>query len=185
MLKKLKLAQPAALDVEEARHQPNARRSATIQRAMQPDDSPEKQKGPMRNAFITTNPLLPADYYVPKGVDKLVLEMNKGVKWGLARLPRPLHGQGGHVHRPGGAGSKTIEKIEQGSKMKSRLADAADKAHNLTVALRGKGVEAYEFHDRYQSIVTVGNFRQRGQADAQRQDRPRSGPVCDHGEIRG
>jgi hypothetical protein len=32
------------------------------------------------------------------------------------------------------------------------------KAHVLTEALRIKGYEAYEFHDRYASIVTVGSF---------------------------
>lgn len=40
----------------------------------------------------------------------------------------------------------------------SKLAEAADKAHRLVVALREKGVEAYEFHDRFESIVTVGSF---------------------------
>ena len=32
------------------------------------------------------------------------------------------------------------------------------KAHKMTVALRAKGYEAYEFHDRYASIVTVGSY---------------------------
>src|SRR5690606_2719759 len=32
------------------------------------------------------------------------------------------------------------------------------KAHKLTVALREKGIEAYEFHDEFESIVTVGSF---------------------------
>ena len=39
-----------------------------------------------------------------------------------------------------------------------RLAQAADKAERLTEALRMKGYEAYVFHDRYASIVTVGSF---------------------------
>ena len=33
----------------------------------------------------------------------------------------------------------------------------------LTVALRTRGVEAYEFHDRHESIVTVGSFDSVGQ----------------------
>ena len=40
----------------------------------------------------------------------------------------------------------------------SRLHEAADKAHRLTELLRGKGYEAYEFHDRDSSMVTVGSF---------------------------
>ena len=35
---------------------------------------------------------------------------------------------------------------------------AGENAHKLTVALRSKGWEAYEFHDRYESYVTVGSF---------------------------
>ena len=35
---------------------------------------------------------------------------------------------------------------------------AAEKAHRLTKALRAKGFQAYEFHDRYSSAVTVGSF---------------------------
>jgi hypothetical protein len=52
-----------------------------------------------------------------------------------------------------------IAAIENGhKKMESQLVEAAEKAHKLTQALRQKGYEAYEFHDRYASIVTVGNF---------------------------
>ena len=38
------------------------------------------------------------------------------------------------------------------------MVEAAEKAHKLTEALRAKGVEAYEFHDRSSSIVTIGSF---------------------------
>jgi hypothetical protein len=39
-------------------------------------------------------------------------------------------------------------------------------AHKLTEALRLKGYDAYEFHDRYASIVTVGSFDSTGQPGA-------------------
>jgi hypothetical protein len=39
-----------------------------------------------------------------------------------------------------------------------QLVSAAEKAHHLTLALREKGWEAYEFHDLTESIVTVGHF---------------------------
>jgi hypothetical protein len=32
----------------------------------------------------------------------------------------------------------------------------------MTTALRAKGVEAYEFHDEFESVVTVGSFQQVG-----------------------
>ena len=40
---------------------------------------------------------------------------------------------------------------------------AAKKAHKLTEALRSKGKEAYEFHDRFGSYVMVGSFDVLGQ----------------------
>jgi hypothetical protein len=56
-----------------------------------------------------------------------------------------------------------IKDIQDGKKpMKSQLAEAAEKAHLLAKELRMKGYEAYEFHDRYASIVTVGNFESVG-----------------------
>jgi hypothetical protein len=43
------------------------------------------------------------------------------------------------------------------------LVGATRAAHDLTEALRGKGYEAYEFHDYCASIVTVGNFNSIGE----------------------
>jgi hypothetical protein len=51
-----------------------------------------------------------------------------------------------------------IREIEETGRMQSRLAQAAENSHLLTESLRKRGVEAYEFHDRHESIVTVGSF---------------------------
>jgi hypothetical protein len=40
----------------------------------------------------------------------------------------------------------------------SPLVEAAENAHLLTKELRSHGFEAYEFHDRTESIVTIGSF---------------------------
>jgi hypothetical protein len=61
---------------------------------------------------------------------------------------------------------REIARIEQGKEVESKLAKAAYMAHKLTEALRIKGYEAYEFHDRYASIVTVGSFDSTGQTGA-------------------
>jgi hypothetical protein len=54
---------------------------------------------------------------------------------------------------------KKIREVQNGlSQIDSRLAEAATKANQLARALRQKGYEAYEFHDRHASIVTVGSF---------------------------
>ena len=41
------------------------------------------KRGPMANAFVANNPLLPNEYFVPKGIDKFVVDMNKDVPHSL------------------------------------------------------------------------------------------------------
>jgi hypothetical protein len=118
----------------------------------------KKKAGPMVNALLTTNPLLPDEYYAPKGLDQFVVEMNKPVKHSLLECPGRYS-----VKVATFAGNviieqKKIQEIQRGKEVSSRLAEAADKAHRLTEALREQGHDAYEFHDRGQSIVCVGSF---------------------------
>jgi hypothetical protein len=155
-LKKIKIAKPLALDAEKRGSSAQTLGALrTVQAAIRKNGGDE---GPMRNAFITTNPLLPPDYFSAKGADKFVIEMNKGVKWSLLDCPGRYTVKVATFTGATVIDQKIIEKIERGNKFQSRLADAADKAHKLTEALRAKGVQAYEFHDRYQSIVTIGSF---------------------------
>ena len=114
----------------------------------------------MGHAFITTNPMLPPDYYAPKnGIDELVLRMNKDVTHSLLDCPGKYTVQVAHFMGKVTIDQREIQRIERGEEMEgSSLAKAAEKAHELTEALRDKGYEAYEFHDRYASIVTVGSF---------------------------
>jgi hypothetical protein len=163
VLKMLKFAKPASLDVEKRGSSAQTLGALrTIQRAIQPDGTDEKLKGPMRNAFITTNPLLPPDFFTTKGVDKFVIDLNKGFKWSLLDCPGRYTVRVATFTGAVVLDQKIIEKINDGGKFQSRLDEAADKAHRLTAALRAKGVQAYEFHDRYQSIVTVGSFNSVG-----------------------
>lgn len=122
--------------------------------------SPEaEKKGPMAKAFITTNPLLPKDYFAPKGIDKLVLAMNEGNKYSLLDCPGKFTVQVAHF--TGGVLIKQdlIRAENEGrGRMKSKLDEAGEKAEKLVEALRMKGYEAYVLHDRYASIVTVGSF---------------------------
>ena len=123
-----------------------------------------KQRGPLAHAFITRNPLLPEDYFAPKGgVDELVLKMNKNVEHSLLDCPGKYTVQVAHFTGEVIINQGEIQAIETGAKTgpesaKQGLAGAAEKAHELTEALRIKGWEAYEFHDRHASLVTVGSF---------------------------
>jgi hypothetical protein len=159
VLQKLKYATPQCLDVK--KNKSTAQTLAAYRTLQAMVGSANKEKGPMSHAFITTNPLLPRDYFVPTGLDPLVIEMNKNVPREMSLLQcagqysvKVATFKGQVVIK-----QNEIEEIEKGQKQfTSTLADAALKAHRLTEALRVKGYEAYEFHDRNASIVTVGSF---------------------------
>src|SRR5690606_33365084 len=58
------------------------------------------------------------------------------------------------------------DEFEQLTSKRQKLAkidEAAIKATKLCAALRKQGVEAYEFHDRTESIVCVGSFNSVGE----------------------
>jgi hypothetical protein len=118
----------------------------------------KKKSGPMCNALLTTNPLLPDEYFAPKGLDKFVIEMNKPVKHSLLECPGRYTVKVATFSGQVIIDQKKIQDIQRGKEVSSRLAEAADKAHRLTETLREQGYEAYEFHDRGQSIVCVGSF---------------------------
>jgi len=121
------------------------------------------RKGPMRQAFLTRNPLLPKEYFVPQGVEPMIAKMNQGLEFSLMKCP------GKYSVRVATFKGRTSLKAteEELSSKKTRKASknnalvvAAKNAHLLTIALREKGWEAYEFHDRYESYVAIGSFDQ-------------------------
>lgn len=126
----------------------------------------DRQRGPMSNAFLAPNPKLPREYFVPKGVDKFVADMNRGVKYSL------LDAQGKYTVQIATFGGDSILQTS-GTEEKSgglfgrrkndvgdSLVEAAENAHLLAEELRDHGIEAYEFHNRTESIVTVGTLDQ-------------------------
>jgi hypothetical protein len=157
---KVKYARPNCLDLK--KRPESYQRFAglrEIQRRISPNPD-KQQRGPMGNAFVTRNPLLPEEYFVAPGLDPFVIDMNRGVEHSLLDCP------GKYTVRVAtfrGETTMDLTKMETTPKLfrnqPSKLEIAADKAHRLTKALRKKGVEAYEFHDRYESIVTVGSFQ--------------------------
>ena len=159
VLQQLKYMRPESLAVEKGKG--TSQTFGALRRLQQKfmQDEDDKKKGPMRHAFVTTNPLLPKEYFAPKGIDKLVLSMNKDVEHSLLDCPGKYSVRIATFNGYVVLDQKEIERLESGtSEPKSQLAKAAMRAHKLTEALRAKGVEAYEFHDRFESIVTVGSF---------------------------
>jgi hypothetical protein len=167
-LEKLKYLTPDCLDPKKLKKDS---RSLGGLRAMQAEvrkamGTKEKQRGPMGHAFITTNPLLSKDYFAPKGVDKFVLEMNEPVEHSLLKCPGRYTVKVATFTGVNITFNRMSEDAPDPSKLRSGLEEAAIKSHKMCEALRAKGYEAYEFHDRGSSIVTVGSFHTVGPKNA-------------------
>ena len=122
------------------------------------------KRGPMSQAFFTHNPMLPREYFVPKGVDSFVAKMNEGVEHSLLDCPGrqtiKVATFRGKTMLQTSAQDDQPSKSFWGHKKEDNnpLVEAAENAHLLTKELRDHGWEAYEFHDRTESIVTIGSF---------------------------
>lgn len=123
-------------------------------------------QGPMGHAFLTRNPVLPEEYFVPRGVDTFIAKMNRGVKYSLLDCPGRYTVKVA-TYRGKSSIKGTARTNTNGTKSTNStdsLVVAAENAHLLTVFLRAKGWDeasgfaAYEFHDRNESIVTIGSF---------------------------
>jgi hypothetical protein len=163
VLKKLRSLQPDCLDIKkrEKEGKKDYRTLGQLRDGLldKMTDKYRRPLGPMRHAIIATNPLLPDDYFKPKGLDPLVVTMNAPVKYSLLKCPGRYTCKIATFTGSVTVDQKLIEDIQKNNKkFQSRLEDAAAKAHEMTMALRAKGYEAWEFHDRYASIVTVGSF---------------------------
>ena len=122
-------------------------------------DRAKSEKGPMGNAFVTRNPLLPQEFFTPSGIDKFVYELNKDLEYSLLECPDKYTVRVATFRGAVVVDQRRVDEITKGGDMDTRLAEAAMKADTMTRALREQGVEAYQFHDRNQSIVTVGSFQ--------------------------
>ncbi|MDX1947201.1 MAG: hypothetical protein SFU86_17505 [Pirellulaceae bacterium] len=162
-LEKIKHLHPQTL---ETKYQENSSQRfyglRTIYRALAPDQA-RKQRGPMGAAFVTRNPLMPEEYFAAKGLDPFLVEINKDLPHNLLSNP------GQYTVRV--ASFRGVDSLNKPAEFEAQIAkrkvakidEAAQKANDLCAALRAKGVEAYQFHDRTESIVTIGSFREVGQ----------------------
>ena len=162
-LRQLKYSHPQCLQVSEERPTYQSLGALReIQKRLLAAGNPKKQKGPMGRAFITPNPLISKEIAASPGLDPVVLKANEPAEHSLLDCPGKYTVQVATFKGKVITNQREIQAVKRGKKVKSALADAALKAHLLTEALRKKGWEAYEFHDRYASIVTVGSFQSIG-----------------------
>jgi hypothetical protein len=167
MLERIKTLEPEALNRDVRETAQSMAQVRKFEDALLEKLGKSRKRGPMAKAFLTRNPMLPREYLVPKGVDPFVAKMNDGVEHSL------LDCAGNYTIRVATFRGKSIlqtsAKLDGPSKSfwnrgksdeESALVEAAENAHLLTRELRAHGWEAYEFHDRTESIVTIGSFEQ-------------------------
>jgi hypothetical protein len=119
-----------------------------------------KTSGPMGQAFVTRNPILPDEFFQPPKVDSFVHQLNENLEYSLLKcdgkytvIVKTFQGLEAIVD------GKQEKKFEPSA---SRLNRFAKDAGKMTAKMRTQGVEAYQFHDRFRSVVTVGSFEQLG-----------------------
>jgi hypothetical protein len=165
MLDRIKTLEPDALNVDPNQTAQSMAKVRKFEDALLEKLGKPRKRGPMGQAFFTRNPLLPREYFVPKGVDAFVAKMNEGVEHSLLDCPGRQTIQvatfRGKTILQTSAQEEPASKSLWGRKKhddRNPLVEAAENAHLLTKALRDHGWEAYEFHDRTESIVTIGSF---------------------------
>jgi len=128
-------------------------------RSFQPKSKNPEFDARDRTIFLTRNPLLPEDFFQAPQVDRFVEELNRQewIKHSLLDCP------GRFTVRVATFRGPDVISVSNKAKLNAEnpttvLDRAASKASKMTLSLRSRGVEAYEFHDRYGSYVTIGSF---------------------------
>ncbi len=160
-LRKIKYAHPDSLDITTRKKSSQKYAGWRYFSQLVSPDEEQKTKGLMGNAFATRNPIRPDENQSARGLDPLVLEMNKEAEFSLLKNRGKFSVKVATFKGITTMNLDEIAKYERGS-LRGKLEEAALKAHRLAAALREQGVEAYEFHDRNESIVCVGSFESVG-----------------------
>ncbi len=155
-LDRIKNASPECLRLDPNR--PTAQNLASWRLFFGMAHDAHEKKGPMWKAFMIANPILPKDYFAPKGLEKFIVDMNRGRPNSLLKCPGKYTVQVAHFTGRVEIDPKKVQAIINGDDFGSKLEEAGEKAEKLTKALRKMEYDAYVFHDRSASIVTVGSF---------------------------
>lgn len=157
-LKKLKKANLPVFAAADMAKEIEAKNPATTLKAVHKRlmNVVDRKQGPMANAFVTRNPMLPKEYFESPAVDSFVRQLNDDKDFSLLQckgkytvVVRTFEGYGTIVD-----GSKEKKFTPSMRRLDRFAADAA----KMVAELRKQGENAYQFHDRYRSLVTVGSF---------------------------
>lgn len=170
-LEKIRKMQPKSL-----KDDPQSKATAERFKISAKTDSQYVGYGPLGGAIPVPNPLLPPEFFNRKGVvDPFVAKLNSDSKYSLLNNKKTYT-----VRIATFSGDTSIKKSSESfGELETRLQYAGLRAAALCEALRNQGVEAWEFHDRDCSFVTIGSFDQYGtlQADGHTELNPQVGEI--------
>ena len=123
----------------------------------------DKKKGPMCHAFLVPNPLIDKED-LKESLDPFVVKLNEGIEHSLLSCQGKYTVKIAHFSGKVIMDQTEIHQIQTGQKKckAGGLEKAAEKAAKLADVLQKQGYEAYVFHDRYASFVTIGSFESIG-----------------------
>ena len=126
-------------------------------------DETGRMRGPLYMAFACVNPMLPPDDLSKRGtVDDFIVKINADSPYSLLNCKKRYTVKIATFTGKVEIQQDRIQNILDGratfSDKTSNLEIGGRAAARLAAALRAKGYEAYEFHDRGASYVTVGGF---------------------------
>jgi len=158
-LDKIKYMRPKAMAIKEGVKNTQRFVALRFYQQLANANAKKRQKGPMGRAFATRNPMVRQEQAAQSSLSPLVLQMNQDADYTLLDCPGKYTVKVASFRGRVIIDQKKIKEIEEGAaKIEHRLNEAAEKATRLVAALRQKNVEAYVFHDRFESMVTVGSF---------------------------
>jgi hypothetical protein len=131
----------------------------------------KRRKGPLGGAFLTVNPLLSPEEIAAQQFDPFLLKINSGGRYSLLENPgkyslvvATFSGKA-MTHLGNSHSQEAIAAFQSGDDFSKEqfgddLNEASNSAWELAVALRelDRKIDAYVWHDRYQSVVAVGSF---------------------------
>ena len=118
------------------------------------------QPDPLGGAFLTTNPMLTPEEIRQRRRDPLLLQLNSGAEYSVLEndgkftlIVASFYGKG--MTKVADSG---FDEFVAKFTVSDSLNQAAVSAMELCKAMRARDIEAYVYHDRYSSVVTIGAF---------------------------
>lgn len=165
-MKIIKCARPKSLGLDGSNPGKDYRGTwADLRKSIMAKKATDVKPGPMVMAFGTSNPMLPKDFFKAPIVDKFVKSLNSRSEVAHSLLEN----KGRFTVRIATFRGEDAVSIRNQSNVPTEslegtaLVKAEELASLAVKLLRDQGHEAYQFHDRNSSMVTIGAFENIGQ----------------------